>query len=232
MDSLMVNKKNTYKLIENTRKRLNTSELEITSGIPAYLLLTQREDSFLIHRSVEKNYEMIMFGTEKNLIYLQSSTTWLADGTFKSCPSEYTQLYIIFAPVMGKFVPILYILLAGKTISHYDKMFNVIKERLPNASPKYLIVDNEKSVQTSFLNYFSEGQIYLCFFHFSQCIYRNLQKNGLVFEYMNKKHLFKGISMLRSLIFVPEEYVMPEYNKVNFFLRTNVKKTYLILKNL
>lgn len=229
IDSLLINKQNTLKLVNNVRKRLDKLDADASSSIPSYLLRTQRNDDFLLFKSDEKNYEMMIFTTQKNLIYLKTALFWIGDGTFRSCPKEYSQLYVLFAPVMGKVVPLVYVLLNGKSTTHYNKMFDALMPHLIGDQLKYLVVDNEKALQKSFSSYFPEAKIFLCFFHFSQCIYRNVQKCGLIGEYLTKKSLYDGVSMLRALIFVPQEKICSEFEKIEDFFNLKVKKN---LKNL
>ncbi|KAG0422639.1 hypothetical protein DMUE_6192, partial [Dictyocoela muelleri] len=124
------------------------------------------EENFLLEKIDEPNLKYLILATESNMDHLNDSNIWIAEGTFRSFPSEYKQLYVIFASVMGIFVSIVYALLDGKTISHYDKLFIILKKYLKNEVPRTIIVDNEHAVQTSFLNNFPKGRVYLCFFSF------------------------------------------------------------------
>ncbi|KAG0439182.1 hypothetical protein DMUE_2611 [Dictyocoela muelleri] len=120
---MVVNKKNTNKQVENSRKRILLKEINENLGLPTYLTTTQRGDDFVLSKTEEKGYNMFLFSTESNMEHLENADIWVADGTFRSCPEGYSQLYIIFAPVMGKFVPLVYALLEGKTIKHYNNLF-------------------------------------------------------------------------------------------------------------
>ncbi len=62
----------------------------------------------------------------------------MADGTFRSCPEGYAQLYVIFALVMGKFVPLMYALLEVKSVIHYNKPLMFIKSKLSTMTQSIL----------------------------------------------------------------------------------------------
>ena len=52
--------------------------------------------SFLVHDSGKEDHERIMlFGDNEMIKYLQSSPSWLADGTFKLSPKMFYQLYTV-----------------------------------------------------------------------------------------------------------------------------------------
>lgn len=59
---------------------------------------------------------MIMFATDENLQILKSCKLWMADGTFKSVPAIWHQLYTIHGYVtqQNTSIPLIYILLPDK----------------------------------------------------------------------------------------------------------------------
>ncbi|KAG0440352.1 hypothetical protein DMUE_1815 [Dictyocoela muelleri] len=101
---MLLNRKTVYKLIYNRGKRVIKQEDLHTSGIPAYLLITQRGDNFLLHRSEDNEYKFFIFAMDKNIWHLKNSKVWISDGTFKLCSNDYYQLYVIFGSVMGSFM--------------------------------------------------------------------------------------------------------------------------------
>ena len=53
---------------------------------------------------------MLLFSTEENLDVLKSNTTWHADGTFKSCPTLFYQVFTIHAVMNEQKVPMVFFL--------------------------------------------------------------------------------------------------------------------------
>ncbi|KAF9761937.1 hypothetical protein NGRA_2329, partial [Nosema granulosis] len=164
LDAMLLTKKNVQKLVSYTRSEKQQKKGNSIEELPAYLLKTQRLEPFLLHQSSPGKPKLLIFTTSENLEILMLSSTWISDGTFQSCPSDYLQLYVIFGSFMGKFVPLVYALMEGKTSHQYEYLFSQIKIHLKGKEPKDLIIDNEKAVQSGFLRVFPQGRISLCFF--------------------------------------------------------------------
>ena len=60
------------------------------------------EELFLLYDSGAVNDRILVFGTERNLDFLQLSDGWYADGTFKVAPPLFRQLYTIHGERFGK----------------------------------------------------------------------------------------------------------------------------------
>ena len=56
---------------------------------------------FFIYDSVPGSDRILMFGTEENKHILTISSIWMADGTFKTVPSLFAQLYTIHGLAQG-----------------------------------------------------------------------------------------------------------------------------------
>jgi hypothetical protein len=50
---------------------------------------------FLVKDSIVGNERVLMFTTSANINYLAQSSIWIMDGTFKTVPTIFRQLYII-----------------------------------------------------------------------------------------------------------------------------------------
>lgn len=70
---------------------------------------------------------IIMFYTDKNLEYLVRSKTVFCDGTFKTAPSMFYQLYSIHGKVFGHVFPLVYILATRKDEPTYKKILDKLK---------------------------------------------------------------------------------------------------------
>jgi len=85
---------------------------------------------------------MVIFTIDDNLRYLSAVTTIYLDGTFKSCPSLYAQLYTVHALVDGRVVPLVYALVANKLHTTYYKFFEILRRAISNLG---LIWDSQYS---------------------------------------------------------------------------------------
>ena len=100
---------------------------------------------------------IIIFGTERNLEMLQLSRMWLADGTFKTAPLLFTQLYVIHAlrggPDLmkdGHLLPSIFVLLPNKTEATYRRMWQQVQLLCPESATAEMLMDFEKAAINSF----------------------------------------------------------------------------------
>ena len=90
---------------------------------------TAKGEQFLLYDSGPETQRILIFGTQRNLEMLRLSEYWLADGTFKTAPSLFTQVYAVHAlrggphPMRdGHLLPSLFVLLPNKTEATYRRM--------------------------------------------------------------------------------------------------------------
>ena len=73
---------------------------------------------------------MIVLATADNMELLAASDILYMDGTFKSAPRIFSQLYSIRGVSYGRVVPLVYCLLADKSRATYYKLFGILKVSL------------------------------------------------------------------------------------------------------
>ena len=88
---------------------------------------------------------------------LELAQIWLADGTFKTTPMLFEQVYCIHAlrggplPLEdGHLLPSFFVLLPNKSQPTYTRMWQAIKQLCPHAHPTHLLIDFEKAVANAF----------------------------------------------------------------------------------
>ena len=59
-------------------------------------IMTFSNRNFLLYDSGPGASRMLMFATKENFDFLSMSSIWLADGTFKTVPAIFCQLYIYY----------------------------------------------------------------------------------------------------------------------------------------
>lgn len=69
-----------------------------------------------------QNNRFVVLGTKKNLQVLGDCDYWFADGTFKTVPLIFKQLYTIHGIVHSKVIPLIYVLMSDKSESSYKNM--------------------------------------------------------------------------------------------------------------
>ncbi|KAG0438316.1 hypothetical protein DMUE_3164, partial [Dictyocoela muelleri] len=85
---------------------------------------------------------------------------------------------------------------------------------IKNKCPDYIIMEFEIAPIKAFKEIFPLVKVFYCFFHFSQNIWRYIQKNGLVVRYKNDKEFRIHIKMLLALAFVPKKNIFEIYEKL------------------
>ena len=70
------------------------------------------------------------------------------------------------------------------------------------------------SAHIAFKKATNNTNIFFCMFHFSQCVWRKIQKLGLVTNYLNDADFMLYVKCINSLAFVPPENVVNEFTKL------------------
>lgn len=107
---------------------------------------TLQNDHFLLHQCDR----MIIFASDLNLQTLSTSEKIFMDGTFKSAPRIYDQLYTLHGLYKDHIVPLVYCLLTSKDRSTYFDMFTIIKREMADRnlvfSPRLIYSDFEAAM--------------------------------------------------------------------------------------
>lgn len=135
------------------------------------------------------------------------------DGTFYIAPKLFHQLYTLHVLYNGMMVPCIYALMPNRLVETYVKLFRFV----PDCSYSIGMCFNPQTFQIDFVRaamkainlVFPNANIKGCLFHFSQCIWRRVQKFGLQKEYDNadnENDIAKTVKRLCALPLIrPEE---------------------------
>ena len=74
---------------------------------------------------------------------LQESSDWLADGTFKTVPALFAQLYTIHSTKFNVTIPLVFALLPNKNQNVYEKFLTALKTLKDGLNPRSIITDYE-----------------------------------------------------------------------------------------
>lgn len=137
--------------------------------------------------------KMLVFASDDFLVKLASSDEIWMDGTFYACPSLFKQLYTIHALVNNQMFCMVYALLPGFSADVYKDLFRFLQDRIYNIaqekqldiafSPSRATLDFEASAISALKTVFPNASISGCFFHFCQCLWKNMQKKDLQIRY-------------------------------------------------
>ena len=111
----------------------------------------------------------VIFYSEESYCFIKYAKIWLVDGTFKSCPSSFQQLYTIHGFLYGKCYPPVYVLSLSKTKSNYIRIFKQLNLKC-DESPEIIISDFEIAVFEAAQIVFPNVDCSGCIFHFGQAV--------------------------------------------------------------
>lgn len=140
--------------IANYRKKINEwpalpkkrEDIDLTG-----MCTTKGGDDFLLYDSGPgDSNRMIVFGTQENLARLKSCKRWFADGTFKTVPKLFYQLYTVHGCRKDKTYPLIYALLPNKQRKTYLKLLRELKRLRPDLNPCSISSDFETAAIKAF----------------------------------------------------------------------------------
>ena len=69
--------------------------------------------------------------------------------------------------------PLVYSRLPNKKKATYEELFRIIEQYIER-KPKYVTIDFEKGAENALSVVFPQCDVFSCFFHFKQCIWKNI----------------------------------------------------------
>ncbi|XP_054715332.1 uncharacterized protein LOC129224808 [Uloborus diversus] len=152
-----------------------------------------------------------VFCSEEDLEKLCQSDSIHMDGTFKIVPKLFSQLYTIHGSYLRKIFPLAFCLIGSKSKETYIELFSAIKEHARSHGlifhPKFVMMDFETACIAALEEVFKGVVVKGCFFHFSQCIWKQVQRLGLVTEYAGNKEVRNFFRKMAALALVPPTLV-------------------------
>ena len=124
------------------------------------------------------------------MVYLHRSQDMFGDGTFKSCPKHFEQLYTIITFADGMYVPVAFFLLPGSSKEVYQNMFKLLyslhfEVRGSCLEGKILHLDFEQAAHAAAKLSLPGLALKGCLFHLKQSWWKKIQKVGLSEEFKN-----------------------------------------------
>lgn len=170
---------------------------------PQEYKITKNGEDFLMFDSGLDEDRILMFCTRRNLQLLAQADHWYADGTFKTVPHLFCQLYTLHGLKSNVAIPLIYALLPDKSRVTYVRLLQKIKELLPGVTPASIMTDFETGMISAITEEFPQSRHRGCFFHFSQCINRKIQSEGLKQRYETDADFALKMRLLAAIAFVP-----------------------------
>lgn len=115
------------------------------------------------------------------------------DGTFKSCPKPFTQIYTIHCYILGKMFPVIFGLLPDKSAATYVRFLDLVKtvaaNHQQNFQPGTFQIDFETGMLAAIRELFPTSRIRGCYFHYTQCIWRKVSFKVKIFQDLNDNQI-------------------------------------------
>ena len=169
---------------------------------------------FLLFDSGPGVHRTLIFSTSNNLNLMANSEHWFADGTFKTSPPLFQQIYTIHGVKYNAVIPTVYILMSQRTEEAYLNAFVQLKQLDPRINPTTIMTDYETAAINAFKVAFPNAHLRGCFFHFMQCLYRHVQLLGLSGRYVQELDFAHNIKQLGALAFVPVPDVIDSFERL------------------
>ncbi|RWS21740.1 uncharacterized protein B4U80_09561 [Leptotrombidium deliense] len=133
-----------------------------------------------------------------------------ADGTFKTAPPLFAQVYTIHGIKYSNVIPAVYALLPDQTTDTYTRVLNAIKFSRPNVQPTTIMTDFEIAQINAYKNAFPNIETKGCFFHLRQSIYRHIKSDRDILSLYEDENTLDNALYLRqipALAFVPPDVI-------------------------
>lgn len=163
--------KSTAKAIYRRRRKtyptLPKTMEETHEALQKMNIKTNKDEDFLLKNDPENG--IIVFSTPKNLAFLCEVDEIFMDGTYKYCPKFFKQLYTLHGYRNGHYVPLVYILMNGKSSALYNTclstLINLCSEKRLTFEPDIVHVDFEEAMMKSLREVLPATRIKCCRFH-------------------------------------------------------------------
>jgi len=171
--------------------------------------LTDAGDIFL--HDVNERERILIFTTEKNIELLSESSVIYGDGTFNISPHLFDQLYCIHGEIQGQVFPLVYCLMPNRKEETYVSFFRYIQNTASDLGyrlePDTFQIDFEVAAHNAVGRVFPNSNIRGCFFHYTQCVWKAVQRFQLVKDYTEDMEVKKLVRRAAALPLVPLDKV-------------------------
>lgn len=88
-------------------------------------------------------------------------------------------ILMIYVPALNKYLPVIYILMTGKTFECYFQAFHYLCSEIPGFDPFCVGVDFERAFFKAVRLHFPEAHLQGCRFHYKQALRKKLAEMGV-----------------------------------------------------
>lgn len=139
---------------------------------------------------------------------------FFADGTFKSAPPPFKQIYTVHGLTAAGITPLIYCLLPNKLQFTYERLFTILKESIPDINPHIFQTDFEIAAMNAAQSAFPSANIKGCFFHYAQALHKKAKELKLLDK--------KTIALFVALAHLPADHMHKGFTSIKFTGGTNL----------
>lgn len=149
---------------------------------------------------------IILFCNEDSRELITKTSEFFMDGTFKSCPSPFTQLFTVHGDVNSStetngVVPMLFALMSNRKADSYVVLFSIIKSQIPEFHPVKIHCDFELATMNAVRHMFPTAKIIGCYYHWCRCVWRKAKSLGHT-KYKAERRI---VQLTAALPLIPEK---------------------------
>ena len=158
-------------------------------------------------------FRNIIFTSEVQLRMMMTSPVLFMDGTFKSVPKNFEQVYIVTGAYRGENFPLAFCIMTKRTSAAYRDFLRTLKlkaqELAPNGlSPERIISDFEPAVMGPIAEFFPRSVHSGCWFHYCQALRRFVQTNQLLREFEEHENFRTNFYLKLCLPMLPSDKII------------------------
>lgn len=191
------------------------------------------DESLLLYDyiSEDKTKRISIFTKDSLFEHFCRANLIVSDGTFKTCPFPYKQLFIIHGNIPGYddyfTYPLIWILMSGKEEELYVHAFNALREYAINMNlvfnAQYSLCDFEAAIRNSIQLVFPGIINKACFMHYRQIVIAKLKKMKLISKYQKDPNFAYEINLVVALAFFPPDEIEALFTELYGLLSVDAK---------
>ena len=165
------------------------------------------------------NTGVLVFLTNTDIPQLVRASMTYVDGTFKTAPRPYGPFFTIHGERNDHGLKFASGLLLNKDAATYVEVFQAISNRVLQITNqpwalREMITDYEVAIMSAAENVFPGIIIRGCHFHFTQALFRRVQRLGLARAYRQNQHVKRFLQKVFVLGFIPLQLVCINWNNL------------------
>jgi len=157
---------------------------------------------------------MLIVGHRDLMARLNHAPEWHGDGTFKTAPPPFKQVYSLHAKVGDSTPPLVYIFLMNKRKQTYITLLREVSSICGGYQPQSILIDFEISFWQAVRDIFPNCHLQGCHFHLTKSIQRKTKEVGAWGPYLGNENFRQAVQCLTALACVPVAHVENAFDEV------------------